>query len=186
MGSFLKNPIEEIKNIPPIEWKTLLLFQLGLTFVSVVLSNLLAPYAISFVNVLISLVAGIITISLICLFFYYFFLLLYEKQLSFMKIFTLVLFSHIPFALFHLAAAYFPPADLIGLGLSAILMIVGLVEHFKIPKKLAIQLMVALYSLFFIYWSISLISTNHYRKQTAPQDLDAIEKEIQNLKIESD
>ncbi len=178
LSALIRHPVDEIKRLPDIEWKALLLFQFFLTFTSVVLSNLLAPYAISLINVLISLIASIIAISLICLFFYYFFLILYEKQLSFIKIFSLVLFAHIPFALFHLASAFFPPADLIGLGISAILMIVGLVENFRIPKKLATQIMIGLYSIFFLYWTVNLITMREYRQNTSPQDLDHIEKEI--------
>ncbi len=178
LSALIRHPVQEIQKLPEIEWKTLLIFQFILTFTSVVLSNILAPYAISLVQVFISLSAGLIAISLICLFFYYFFLILYEKQLPFIKIFSLVLFAHIPFALFHLASAFFPPADLIGLGISAILMIVGLVENFRIPKKLATQLMVGLYSIFFIYWSLNLVVSRQYRQTTTPQDLDKIEKEI--------
>lgn len=178
--ALVKNPVQEISKVPEIQWPTLVAFQFCLSFISVVVSNLLAPFAISLANVLISLVVAMLATGLVSLFFYYFFLILYSRQLSFIKIFTLILFAHIPFAIFHLASYFFPPADLIGLGISALLMVVGLVDNFQIPKKLAIQMMIGLYSIFFIYWVIQLIAINQHHETTIPQDLDRIEREVQD------
>lgn len=178
--ALVRNPIQEIQRLPNIEWKTLLIFQFCLSFTSVILSNLLAPFSISIAHVIVSLVASWVAISLASLFFYYFFLTLYERKLPFIKIFSLVLFAHIPFAIFHLAAYFFPPADLIGIGISALLMIVGLVENFQIPKKLATQLMILCYSFFLVYWVYQLITINQLSRQSSPQSLDQIEKELES------
>ena len=179
--SLVRNPVQEIKSLPSIHWKTLIIFQFCLCALSVVFSNLLAPYAISFTNIMIALVSSVLALSLSSLFFYYFFLILYNKEISFVKIFTLVLFSHIPFAIFHLASNIFPPADLVGLGISGILMIIGLVENFDIPKKLSIQLMLSLYSIFIIYWIVQMIAFREVHQMSLPQHLDAIEREVQNI-----
>ncbi len=178
LWAFLKNPLQEIKEIPRIHWSSLVAFQFCLSLISVVVSNLLAPFAITFFNVILSLSMAIVATGLSALFFYYFFLILYERQLPFLKIFTLVLFAHIPFAIFHLAVYFFPPSDLIGIGISALLMIVGLVENFNIPRKLAINLMIGLYSVFFIYWAIHLYTIQSHQDLSTPQDLDHIEKEV--------
>lgn len=176
--ALVRNPLQEIQKLPDIKWKTLLIFQFCLSSTSVVTSNLLAPFAISIAHAIISLVASWVATSLASLFFYYFFLLLYDRKLEFIKIFSLILFGHIPFAIFHLAAYFFPPADLIGLFISALLMIVGLVENFQIPKKLAIRLMVLCYSFFLVYWIYQLLTIHELSRQSLPQDLDKIEREI--------
>ncbi len=176
--ALVRNPVQEIQNLPTIQWPTLIAFQFCLSLVSVVVSNLLAPYAISLTNVLISLSVALVATGLVSLFFYYFFLVLYNRQLEFIKIFTLILFAHIPFAIFHLAAYFFPPADLIGLAISALLMVVGLVENFEVPRKLASQLMIALYSVFLIYWVAHLITLSNHHGTSEPQDLDQIEREV--------
>lgn len=181
LWDLVRNPVQEIKKLPEIQWPTLVAFQFCLSLISVVVSNLLAPFAISITNVLISLIIAILATGLVSLFFYYFFLVLYGRKLDFIKIFTLVLFAHIPFAIFHLAAYFFPPADLIGLGISAILMIVGLVENFQVPRKLAQNLMIACYSVFFIYWAVHLITMREHYQESAPQDLDQIEKEVKDF-----
>ncbi len=181
LWDLVRNPVQEIQNLPEIQWPTLVAFQFCLSLVSVVVSNLLAPFAISLTNVLISLVIAILATGLVSLFFYYFFLIVYSRRLPFIKIFTLVLFAHIPFAIFHLAAYFFPPADLIGLAISALLMVVGLVENFQVPRKLATQLMIACYSVFFIYWAIHLMTMRQHQQSSAPQDLDKIEQEVQEF-----
>jgi len=176
--ALVKNPVQQIRTLPTIEWKTLIIFQFCLSLTSVILSNLLAPFAISILNVLVSLAAAVVATTLVSLFFYYFFQILYNRTLDFIRVFTLVLFAHIPFAIFHLAAHFFPPADLIGIGLSAILMIIGLVENFEIPKKVAIQLMIGVYSIFLIYWITQLILRPYGNLITEPHDLDLLEKEV--------
>lgn len=178
--SLIRNPVQQIKVLPRIHWKTLIVFQFCLCTFSVIFSNLLAPYAISITNVIISLASSIIALSLSSLFFYYFFLIIFNKRISFLKIFTLVLFAHIPFAIFHLAANFFPPADIIGLGISGLLMIVGLVENFDVPKKLSMKLMFALYSIFIVYWMIQIIAFREVQEMSTPQHLDSIEREVQN------
>ncbi len=176
--ALVKNPVQQIRTLPTIEWKTLIIFQFCLSLTSVILSNLLAPFAISILNVIVSLAAAVVATALVSLFFYYFFQVLYNRTLNFIRVFTLVLFAHIPFAIFHLAAYFFPPSDLIGIALSAILMIIGLVENFEIPKKVAIRLMIGVYSLFLIYWITQLILRPYGNLITEPQDLDLLEKEI--------
>lgn len=176
-----KNPAEEIKTLPQIKWPTLLAFQFCLSLTSAVFSALLAPYSITVFNVLASLGAALVATGLVSLFFYYFFLLLYERQLPFIKVFTLVLFAHIPFAIFHLAAAFFPPAELIGLGISGILMVVGLVENFDIPKRLALKLMAICYSVFLVFWIAQMITRQDQLEDAQPKSLDKIEKEVQQF-----
>lgn len=176
--ALVRNPVQEIQNLPEIRWKTLIIFQFCLNIISVVLSNVLAPYAISMVNITISVVASVLALTLSSLFFYYFFLILYNRQLPFIKIFSLVLFANIPFVIFHIAAFFFPPADLIGLAISALLMVVGLVENFQVPKKLATQLIIGLYFIFFLYWAGNLIVSRDHSESSLPQDLDKIEKEV--------
>lgn len=180
LWDFIRNPVQEIKSIPRIQWKSLIAFQFCLSTFSVVFSNLLAPYAISIRYIFISLVVSLMATGLVSIFFYYFFLIIYEQRFKFIKIFTLVLFAHIPFAIFHLVSYFFPPADLFGLAISAMLMIVGLVENFQTPKKVAMRLMLTLYMVFFIYWSIQLFYSFQYSRTTSePQNLDRIEQEIQ-------
>ena len=177
--ALVKHPIDEIKYLPDdIGWKALLIFQFCLSLVSVVFSNLLAPFAISATHVIVSLLSSLVATALASLFLYYFFLIICQRIFPFIKIFSLVLFSHIPFAIFHLASYFFPPSDLIGLGLSGLLMTIGLIENFEIEQKLASRLIIILYSVFLIYWSIHIFTVRKHLILSKPQDLDRMEKEL--------
>ena len=180
LKDLVRNPVESIKRIPSIDFSSLLIFQFLLCAGSVVFSNLLAPYAINIGTIIITIIASFIGLSLTSLFFYYFFLILFGRELSFRSLFTLVLFAHIPFALFHLLYYYFPVADLMGMGFSAILMIVGLTENYNVPKKAATRLMSSLYAVFFIFWVFKTISVYNITEHAKPQNLDAIEREVQS------
>ena len=175
---FIRHPFDEIKNIPEIQWKALIIFQFCLISFSVIVSNLLAPFAISITHMIISLVSSLLATALISIFFHYLFLIICYKSLNFIKIYSLVLFAHIPLAIFHLASSLFPPSDLIGLGFSAFLMFTGLTERFNIEKRLASKVILILYSVFSIYWMIHLFTFRKYPILTEPQNLDKIEKEI--------
>ena len=177
--ALVKHPLDEIKYLPDdVGWKALLIFQFCLSLVSVVFSNLLAPFAISVTHVIISLLSSLVAIALVSLFLYYFFLIVSQRILPFIKIFSLVLFSHIPFAIFHLASYFFPPSDLIGLGLSGVLMVIGLIENFEIEQRLASRLIIALYSVLLIYWSVHIFTVRKHLILSEPQDLDKMEKEL--------
>lgn len=178
LWALIKNPVKEIQNLPEMSWKNLLIFQFCLSSLSVVISNLLAPFAISILHILLSVFMAMTATALASLFFYYFFLIIYNQQFHFIKIFTLVLFAHIPFAVFHLGAYFFPPSDLIGIAISGLLMIVGLVENFRVPRRLATRLMIGLYLIFVVYWVINLIYISTRPSHVAPKDLDVIEKEV--------
>ncbi len=177
--ALVKHPLDEIKHLPEdVGWRALLVFQFCLSFFSVVFSNLLAPFAISVTHVIISLLTSLVAIALVSLFLYYFFLIIFHRTFPFIKIYSLVLFSHIPFAIFHLASYFFPPSDLIGLGLSGMLMVTGLIENFKIEQKLASRPIIILYLIILIYWSIHIFTVRKHLLLSKPQDLDKIEKEL--------
>ena len=180
LKNFIKNPVLAIQKLPKIPYNSLLILQFLLCTISVVISNLLAPYAISLGHLVLSVAVSILALSFVTLFYYYFFLFFMKKELSFRKIFALVLFAHMPFAAFHLGAYLFPPVDIVGLAISCYLMIVGLIANFGIEKKKAQTLMISLYSLFFVAWLFKISYTIEMNQISSPQNLDQIEREVQS------
>lgn len=180
LTAFIKNPIESIKSIPRMPISTLFIFQLILCTFSVWLSNILAPYAINITQVLVTTVSSIIGLTIMVYFFHYYFSIIYERQLKLELLFPLVLFANFPFALLHLFYYYFPIADLVGLMISCALMIIGLVENFQIPKKIAIQTMGAVFAITTGLWIYGVISLSEFKEMAKPHQLDSIEREIQS------
>lgn len=180
LKNFIKNPAKEIQSLPYIPYDSLLIFQFLLCTISVVVSNLLAPFAISIGHLALSVAVSIAALSIVSLTYYYFFLIFFKKELRFRKIFALVLFAHMPFAVFHLGAYLFPPVDVIGLAISCYLMILGLVGNFGFNKKLATQIMVSLYALFLVFWFFNISTSMEINQMSTPQNLDQIEREVQS------
>lgn len=180
LKDLFRNPLQAIKKIPSINFSSLLIFQFLLCAFSVALANLFAPFAINIWVIALTIIASVIGLSMTAMFFYYFFQMSLNRELSFRSLFTLVLFAHIPFALFHLVYYFFPIADLMGMGISATLMVVGLVENYQIPKKLSIRLMAGLYTIFFLFWMINTIKVYSLKELSEPQRLDSIEREVQS------
>jgi len=164
--------------VPKIRFSVLVVFQFILCGLSVLVSNLLAPFAINTMTILASIIGTFIGITLISTAFYYFFSIFFNRELSFRSLFTLILFCGIPFAFFHFFCYYFPVVDLIGFAITCLMMVVGLAENYQVSKKAAMQVMGCNYLLFVIFWITTSISTYDFNRQSAPQTLDAIESEI--------
>ena len=144
------------------------------------ISNLFSPYAINIFTLILSILTSIFGISILALALHYFFSVFCHRELSFQSLFTLVLFSYIPFAILHLFYYYFPAIDLIGIAISSCLMVVGLVENYQIAKKSAIKVMGSVCAIFVIGWVANRITRYEYEKHGRPQTLDSIEREVQS------
>ena len=176
----IRNPVETIKQIPKIRFSRLIIFQILLCCGSVLISNMLSPYAINIFTLLISILGSMAGISILAMILYYFFAVFCHRELSFQSLFTLVLFSYLPFAILHLFYYYFPAIDLLGIAISSCLMVVGLVENYQIAKKSAIKVMSSVFAVFLIGWITNRITRYEYEKHGRPQTLDSIEREVQS------
>ena len=180
LGQLVRDPIQSIKSIPKIRFSTLLVFQFILCGLSVLVSNLLAPYAINTMTIVLSIIGTFMGISILSMGFYYFFSIFFSRELSFRSLFTLILFCGIPFAVCHFFYYYFPVADLIGFAITCVLMVVGLVENYQVSKKAAMRIMAVNYVLFALFWIATSISTYDLYQHSAPQSLDDIEDEMES------
>lgn len=151
---FLKNPIHGIRQIPTWTWREVLLCQAAISAATGVLTGLVSR---SFVQMFLALfLSPIITAAIAgisTLFLYYAFQVISGRTLSFRQLYTLLFFSNIPFFIFQIVSDLIPPITLIGLAFTGLLLIVGLVENFQLPKKHVLYLVAAIYLAFFIIWT---------------------------------
>ncbi len=151
---FLKNPIHGIRQIPAWTWREVLLCQAVISAATGVLTGLVSR---SFVQMFLALfLSPIITAAIAgisTLFLYYAFQVISGRTLSFRQLYTLLFFSNIPFFIFQIVSDLIPPITLIGLAFTGLLLIVGLVENFQLPKKHVLYLVAAIYLAFFIIWT---------------------------------
>jgi hypothetical protein len=151
--TFLRHPLKEIVNVPDWSWRRLLLFQITLTMATGALGGLLSLHIFSIITQMILMpVLTLITLMVCCLFFYYSFQIFADRTISFRSLFGTVLFANIPFFIFQIVSVHFSPVALVGLGFTALLLIVAFVDRYLITKKIVIRLIGALYVLFFAIW----------------------------------
>ena len=90
-------------------------------------------------------------------FIFTFFSIFKSTYLDFQRLHSIVVVALVPYFVLHVFSGFLPPMDLIGFGLTAILLIVGLVEQFGVPRKPVIILVSGISAVFFAIWMIAQI-----------------------------
>ena len=111
-------------------------------------------------------------------FIYYKFTLFHATFLDFRRLVSIVTLALAPYFLFHTVSSFIAPIDLLGFALTALLLIVGLVEQFGLERKTCVRLVTGMTFAFFIVWSIgqfrATIRGNDASRMHAPKALDEI------------
>jgi hypothetical protein len=68
---------------------------------------------------------------------------------------AIIVFAAIPFLIFHIGSTIISPLDILGLIVAAILIIVGFVENFQLPRKQITQLVVTVLAIVIAVWLIN-------------------------------
>jgi|GEM_PF-2364077 len=178
LRKLLKNPIDTIKEIPKIRFSSLIIFQAIICTLSMVVSNLISPYAIQPITVVLSIVSSFFALSIFALGIHYFFYFLIHRDLGFRSLYTLVLMSWIPFAVLHFFYYYFSFVHVVGIGLSLIMMATGLNENFQVPRRNSLNISYTLFVLFTIIWGFNQFQSIEKEQSMAPVSLDEMERRI--------
>lgn len=157
---YFKNPIMVIKQMPEWDWRTLVILQLLISLISGILSSLVNLNIWKILHGLIVIPpVALATAVVSSLFIYYAFLFLTQRSLAAKDIFTLVILSNIPFFIFHTFNPFFPPITILGFLFSALLLTVGLVERFQLPRKLVMKVVGSLCGVYLLIWILGQIET---------------------------
>lgn len=169
---FLRNPIQEIKNVPQWSWNDILLFTGLITAAVGLLSGIVEKNV--FMVISFPLLTLILT-GVAALFFYYGFQIFAGKTISVRQIFLLLIFANIPFFIFQIGASLIPPLILVGFAFTALLLIVGFTENFQIPRKVVVRFMAALYLVIAFIWIVQIIESSRLIKSLQKDDFEAPE-----------
>lgn len=158
---FLKNPIQKIRQPLSWSWKRTVLIYAIMSWVSGILNGLIPPnvYNIAFGIFFLPLIS-LVTSHILTGFFFYYFQVFEKREENFLSLFHLVVLANIPFLITHTLSSLVPPITLIGLAFSALLLIVGLTDNFKLDKRKSIRLVVLLYVMVFAVWLWEKIDVN--------------------------
>jgi hypothetical protein len=151
---YFKNPLIAIKNIPQWNWVTVLLIQLSISFSIGLISDFFTPQdnLVIFRGMFIFPLSSYLTTFLGAGFFYFLFLIFFNTETHFLKLYTIVFLSHVPFLILRIVKFWIAPIELIGFAATTALLTVGFVENFQLPKKKMIKIFGVLYVIYFSMW----------------------------------
>lgn len=180
---FIRHPVEGIKNTPRMSWPAIFSIQLGGAMLS---GALLGILNMNFWDFLIGLfifpITSLVTSIVFSLFLTYFFSLFRSTYLEFRRLYAIVVLANLPYFIFHTVSGFLPPIDLIGFALTAILLIVGIVEQFSLDRKTVVRLVSVLYLVFAILWMAAQIRSvggaDEKNRIPEPRALDELEREM--------
>jgi hypothetical protein len=151
--NYLKHPIREIAHVPDWTWSELICVQVVITALTGVLTGVVGK---SFLGVLsgffLTPILTMITIAVSSLFFYYLFQVFAGQTLPFRRLATVVFFANLPFFIFQVLSGLVAAVSLIGFAFTAVILIVGFVENFQLPRRLVVRVIVGLYVAIFLVW----------------------------------
>jgi hypothetical protein len=151
--NFLKHPVVGIARLPDWSWARLFWTQ----FCCAAIAGLLA--GVTKVNIF-GVIGGLIltpmiSTMMVCLLtalLYYYFQVFEKRTAPPLKLFTLGVFSSLPFFIFQILSGLVPPVTLIGFAFSSVLLSVGLTENFMIEKRRAMRLAAVLFGIVVLLW----------------------------------
>lgn len=151
--TYLRHPIREISRVPEWEWPELLLVQVIVTAATGAATGLVDRSILGiFSGIVLTPLLTLVTIAVSSLFFYYLFQLFFERTVSFRKLATVVFLSTLPFFIFHILSGFISVINLVGLAFTAVILVVGLVENFQVPRRFVVRVIVAVYFVIFAMW----------------------------------
>ncbi len=151
--TYAKNPLYAIKNIPNWDWITVLIVQLSLSLLMGIVADFFSTNNLFiFKGIFVFPLSSFLSTFLGTGFFYFLFLVFFNLEASFLKLYTIVFLSHVPFLILRIIKVWVAPIELIGFAATTALLTVGFVENFQLPKKKMIRIFGALYALYFVMW----------------------------------
>lgn len=180
---YFKNPIQAMRHIPDWSWPRLLFLYTAIAALCGALSGLVAMSFTQFLGGLLVLPLSATAIHFIVAgFFYYTFLFFFREEIPLRPIFTVLILANIPMMFLIILSPLIPPVNLLGLIISALLLIVGFVENFRLPRAPIIKLISAMYLLYFALWVFSMIQITKkketFHHKATPESLDILEREL--------
>jgi hypothetical protein len=171
---YLLNPIEEMKKISFWPWNRILIFQISITVTLGALTGLMSRGRSILFSAISSVSLSWLFLALATLFFQYAFQAYADRRLDYKQLYQTVLFASLPLFFFQILSDFFALIPMIGLGFTALLLSVGLIENFSLPRRLVIQVIGAIAGLFVIIILMNLIqgkkSEESFRsRESAPE-----------------
>ena len=180
---YFKNPIIGIRKTPEWDWPTVIIVQGALSSFCGLLSGIVAQSVSgALLGFIFFPITAIITHFVVSGFFYYTFLFFYNTQVAFRQLYIVTVLANLPFIVLTILSPLLRPITLVGLAVTGLLLLVGFVENFRLPKRSLARFLLILYALYVVMWVVSTVNLSKketaFRKMATPESLDILEKEL--------
>ena len=180
---FARNPIAGMRHLPDWDWPFLLVCQAIAAATCGVAAGITAHSLGSiFAGLIFTPISNALITAVLSGFFYYTFGFVLHKPTPFHKIYTHMVFAQIPALLLWTVTPLLPPLILLGSAATGLLLLVGFVDNFGLPRRTMIRLLAGIYMVFVIFWISSAINQRRqvevFRDKATPESLDILEKEL--------
>jgi hypothetical protein len=154
LARFARDPVGQIKEPSRLTWPAAFTLQIVAAIVSGALTAIVEKSALDLViSIFVFPIIMVMIGAVFTLFIYYYFAVFTRTYLDIRRLYSLVVIAMFPYFVIHALSGFLPPLDLIGFALTGILLIVGLVEQFRLGRKPVAQLVGLACVIFFVVWS---------------------------------
>jgi hypothetical protein len=151
---YLKNPVQEIGDLPSWTWPKILVTQILITALCGVFRALISGDGFLGIigGAILNPILIIMTSLVSAIFFYYCFQIFANKTVEFRKLYELIFFANIPFYILIIPVELFPFIFLAAFAMTALLLFKGFIQHFQLERKLVTKLIGSLFLLLLSMW----------------------------------
>ncbi len=180
---FLRNPISEMQKLPEWEWPKMLLLLAAMASICGAIAGVVSGNLFDiFTRPIILPISSVVMTGIASGFFYYVFKFFFQREVSYQKLYTNLIFASIPAHILVILDHFLRPASLIGLAAGGILLTVGFSANFGLDRKKVGRLMGAMFGIYLVFWIFSSInlgkSHREYRQKATPESLEILEREL--------
>lgn len=181
---FFRSPITSIQRVPDWDFGNALLLLVLITIPSGILGGIVARNMMTVLwGIFLLPVITVFITAILAIGFYYVFTALFRTQVDPARLFLTVVLASIPFLALRIFVPIIPLFSLIGVILSALLLTVGVVDNFSLPRQKVFKLMGGLIAVFFIFWMYQTIQSSRrktdYSKEISAETLQQLREELE-------
>lgn len=172
-----------MRNLPAWEWPEMLILQAIFAAACAVLTSMVARNLLGmFIGVLLGPITQLLIVGILAGFFFYVFMFYFHREVPFRQVYLHVMFAAIPTMLCNIASPVAPPATVIGIFGTAMLLFVGFTNNFHLDRVKVRNILGGLVAVYIVCWAINMIGSSAHRERmhekATPESLDILEKEM--------
>jgi len=180
---FFRNPVQFMRNLPDWEWPTILILQGAFAIFCSLLANFIErDYFGLITGIVVAPIMNYLLAAVAAGFFHYLFLFVFKREITYRKVYIHVLFASVPLCIVSTIAFLLPPLILLGMAAGLMLLFVGFVDNYQIPRKPLSRILFTILAVHLVYWGYQQFQVTSRHKSShqraTPESLDILEKEL--------